>query len=1575
MRWGYAAILSGILGAATAQAQSTAIYTYQWQSGSATPTLDQSEAAMRGNPTYASAGLSFPYYSLSGDWRFTTTLDYRPYGGLGTSPPAQALDEAGLSATTPNFKQVVYTGQPPPVRPCPEEGDPCVISNGNQFQAENDFTWGQITFGRYYNSVRLTKPYAAIDYAWSGSFSQRVMTSALTAGHQQPAASPTASFIVVQNERAHPEFFRQVTPGTSTTPGIFRSTASSGKVLVVKTIQTTPAIQYQWIIYYPDGHREYYDHDGRITYIWYPDDPKKNLVVSYMAATTSDTTLQDYWLPYQVKDGNNRYIQFAYQVFAGDPYKHLKSIYSYWTDSIPGSAMLLTLDYELDASSGLRRLWKVHRGDSTVREYKYGEAANLAPNSPPMPFHLTGIIDENGTRFADLRYDDHGRASASYEGGAALQAGAVIATYTSDTNVSVSRSSGQTVTYAFGSVAADRTFRSPASRTHAGVTLPDGPGFSESWTHGYEDPACVSNDERLCRHVDDHGVTTEYQYDDLFERVRIEGKGTPEQRRIETDYDLVAYRVSQRRVFGTGAGGASELQQKTSYVYGASGQLAARCEFDPQDGTVGAYQCSATVAPPATTKGVRRWIYTYCTGSDAATLSRGCPGAGYLRTSTDPRGYVTTYAYFTGSSGYSGSCYQVLLYQDWCNQAGDLATVVDASGRTTTWTNYYPSGQPKTITDDNVTHTMYRYDGRQRLTAINVGVHDAGIRYGYDGVGNVKTITDSDNVVATFTYDNAHRLTDVTDSVGGRVHYTLDAMGNRTKEETFDSSNVLKRKLARSYDLLNRLWMASDAANHATQLHYDARNNPDLSTDANSIVTRQEWDGLNRLKSSIQNYKSNDASQTGTQNVTTKYQYDVRDNLLQVTDPQNLATLYTYDGLNNLKSLQSPDTGLTSYTYDANGNRLTQTDARGVQSVFDYDGANRLKSISYPSNATLNIGYAYDQPNSVTGCSNLTAPFGRLTQVTDSSGSTAYCYDFFGNVVSKKQTTAGKTFGIAYTYTDARRVKTMTYPSGAVVTFGYDTVGRANAVTYKANATATTQTLVSAVDYLPFGPIGKVTYGDAHTLTKSHNQNYDMIGVASSKATGFQASYQRGNTGEVAGAQQDGDAWAYAYDPLYRLKSGTPATGSVSSVGQPVEAGQSIPDTDPVATSLGSPTGWTRSYSGTGDRLQAIDNYRQSSACSTQTDTYTYATGHHWLGGITSNVVTGLCIGQGFAVPGATPNSTTTAYSNDANGNITSRGDGRTYAYDARNRLASVTSGTTVYSYLINARGERVSKVQRVNGSTTAATYYVYDEQGTLVGEYDANGALVQEYVYLNGEPIALVKGASIAYIETDQLGTPRVALEPVSGFRLWDWNLLMDPFGSAAAQSYASPSGFNVTTNLRFPGQYYDAETGLNYNYLRDYEPSTGRYVESDPMGMMVGPSTYIYANGNSLGFFDPLGAAPNDNKYWRLFCIIYSIACGLQPPPDWTKFPEPPPGHQLPRNPGGPGWEWKWPKKPDFPKPTPDTCPSTEPRTPPPPPSPDPVQPKPIPWWLRQPPFPIILCFTPSCGMPYMQQPSTSA
>lgn len=104
----------------------------------------------------------------------------------------------------------------------------------------------------------------------------------------------------------------------------------------------------------------------------------------------------------------------------------------------------------------------------------------------------------------------------------------------------------------------------------------------------------------------------------------------------------------------------------------------------------------------------------------------------------------------------------------------------------------------------------------------------------------------------------------------------------------------------------------------------------------------------------------------------------------------------------------------------------------------------------------------------------------------------------------------------------------------------------------------------------------------------------------------------------------------------------------------------------------------------------------------------------------------------------------------------------------------------------------------------------------------------------------------------TDHLNTPRVATGP-AGTAVWRWD--GGAFGETAPNNDPDGDGNLTTINLRYPGQYFDSETGLHYNWNRYYDPRLGRYITSDPIGLRGGLNTYLYARANPLRWKDPTG------------------------------------------------------------------------------------------------------------------------
>jgi uncharacterized protein RhaS with RHS repeats len=176
----------------------------------------------------------------------------------------------------------------------------------------------------------------------------------------------------------------------------------------------------------------------------------------------------------------------------------------------------------------------------------------------------------------------------------------------------------------------------------------------------------------------------------------------------------------------------------------------------------------------------------------------------------------------------------------------------------------------------------------------------------------------------------------------------------------------------------------------------------------------------------------------------------------------------------------------------------------------------------------------------------------------------------------------------------------------------------------------------------------------------------------------------------------------------------------------------------------------------------------------------------------------------------------------DAAGNLLSDGT-TTYTYNARGRLASASKGGISVTYQINGLGQRVSKtISGATGSSATA----YDDSGKLIGEYDSAGNVIEEALYLDDQPIAVLQTGStagavkVSYVYADHLNTPRVITSSGSANTLlWQWD--SDPFG--LTQRNDNPAALGVFTyHPRFPGQVYDKETGLHYNCFRDYSPAT---------------------------------------------------------------------------------------------------------------------------------------------------------
>jgi len=418
------------------------------------------------------------------------------------------------------------------------------------------------------------------------------------------------------------------------------------------------------------------------------------------------------------------------------------------TVTTPGG-LVLTYSYDSSGVTAgvLDRLTGVAYSTKPVTQqtYLYEDAA--------FPFALTGIVDENGNRFATWSYDGSGRGTLSqHAGGADLT---TVAYNDTDGSRTVTNALGQQEVYQFATLQGvpkvteiDRQTTATTAAAVRSFTY-DANGYTASSTDWNGNLTTYVNDS--------HGQPTSI----------TEASGTNQARTTGITYHPTFHLPAQIT--------APELTMV--FGYDGNGNLQTRTASD-----------TSGVGTPTS----RTWTYTY-------------NGTGEVLTADGPRTNVTDVT----SYGYDA--------------AGNLITVTNALGQVTKITKHDKDGRPQNVRDPNGLVTALAYDPRGWLTSRKVGTEHTG--YAYDAAGNLITLTLPDKSTLTYGYDTAHRLTSVTDVLGNNITYTLDAAGNRTREDVYDPSHTLNRTRSHAYDALSRLSQDIGAQLQTTQYGYDGNGN------------------------------------------------------------------------------------------------------------------------------------------------------------------------------------------------------------------------------------------------------------------------------------------------------------------------------------------------------------------------------------------------------------------------------------------------------------------------------------------------------------------------------------------------------------------------------------------------------------------------------------------------------------------------------------------------------------------------------------------------------------------------------
>lgn len=767
------------------------------------------------------------------------------------------------------------------------------------------------------------------------------------------------------------------------------------------------------------------------------------------------------------------------------------------------------------------------------------------------------------------------------------------------------------------------------------------------------------------------------------------------------------------------------------------------------------------------------------------------------------------------------------------DQHDNLIAITDPEDRVTKMLSYDPAGNPLVVEDSRGTQKYLEYDAAGSLLFVRDHNHELLSEYRYDEAGNRTSAINALHKEFKFRYDTE-----------GRLLETEDPYQNKQVREYLPGSGQLRlsrdqegKEVSYEYDSNERLSKVIDGEGNAIEYLYADQSGCAScgSSGGGNRVSRIKYPTFSR----VFEYDSRGRVVvqkdllSETEERVTRSTYDELGNLVAVTDPMGQVTSFTYDALGRKTSATNALSETTRYEYDAMGNLILLEDPNKGNTLFEYDLTGRLLKEIRP--LLQEISYGYDAN-------------GNLTEVIDPNNRrTVHSYDVFNRLTKTE-------FFAAASDTEPSKTVSYTYNKLGSLT-GYDDGTTSAAYTYDDLQRRLSETL----DYGPFSLGHSYTYY-ANSLKKSYTGPGGQTRTWTYDQANRPAGLDLGPAGAVTVNSWQwnrpekitlpgGSTLNYSYNPLQELTDITakdPGANPVlqyqyaySKAGQieskSTEHGAYNYAYDPayrLVTAEAPDKEESYSYDGLGNRLTSAEHSDWSYNANNQL----------------------LAYGQN-------------SYIYDDHGNLTERTVGGVkslFSYTVDNRLEKVKDdqGQEIGSYYYDPFGRRLWK--EVEGVRTC---FHYNDEG-LVGEYDAAGNKLRIYGYHAGSPwssnpLFVAEGGEYYWYQNDHLGTPQKIIAQ-NGTVVWEGRY--DAFGEASVLTDA------VENNLRFPGQYFDAETGLYYNWHRYYEPGEGRYVTADPIGLRGGINLYLYLRENPINKIDPFGLAPYIPTYdgWEAFYLI---------------------------------------------------------------------------------------------------------
>ena len=828
------------------------------------------------------------------------------------------------------------------------------------------------------------------------------------------------------------------------------------------------------------------------------------------------------------------------------------------------------------------------------------------------------------------------------------------------------------------------------------------------------------------------------------------------------------------------------------------------------------------------------------------------------------------------------------------------STVIDTGGSATSTYTYDLEGQLLSTTLPNGNVLFNEYDAAHRLIAISNNAGER-IEYVLDAAGNrLSETTSSPGQSVTrslnMAYDELNRLISLTGAAGQTSSYTYDRNGNRTSTTDGNLNTSV-----REHDPLNRLARALAPLNHNSSYVNDAQDNLIEVTDPKGLLTSYRYDGLNNL-----------IQLTSPDTGVTLYTYDNAGNMLSQRDANGVTASYSYGALNRLHSISYPNSDLNiTYRYDegtyGKGQLTSITDASGT-TVIDYDhrgniiyqgldvggksfGSNyaynttqQLIRVSYPSGRV--VDYSRGANGLITAASTTTSegtqqlasnatylPFGPLSALDYGNGiRLSGSYDLDYRLTQLEYSTLRETH---YGYDNADNILSINDSLNNITaqSFGYDALNRLGTAlgsygglsySYDENGNRLSYTDSSGADNYTYD-------ANSHRLLSSNDWIYEYD--------------NNGNRIAKLSSDGSGDGLLYLYEDNNRMVEVVERKTVTTGKG----GGQTTVQVD---TSLARYI-----YNGNGQRARKITPdrvmhylYGQDDLLLAEVDDsgathreYIYLNGqpiaaaHYTYTEFPETSGPEILMDDGDSGSGNTGSWVNTRKKGAYNDYYSlSNNSGNTYRFtpsglkDANYEIyawwpkTNKNNETTQFTIAHNGQTSTTTQDQSASGKQWiklgkfrfSGSGSEYIELSDLGGKTAADGIRLVELI--PGDPPIVT--TNLYYIHNDHLGTPQVFTD-VSQAIVWNANY--KPFGEVAV------SIGSIANNLRFPGQYFDEESGLHYNYFRDYDPGLGRYLQNDPIGLASGLNTYSYVNGNPLRGVDPSGL-------WTLSVEGYFIAGG---------------------------------------------------------------------------------------------------